>query len=522
MKIFELILFFASSQIILISITGYGEKLNFNSHKDKILDWFLKFIYGLIFLNILGFFLHYLNINNKIINLFIIVIGLLLFDFAKFKDNIIKIFFYNLILFSGILISKMHEDWPYHFSYIEQVSSFNPILGIGNIDDIHILSASFFSYLQKIFYLPYFNFKIILISYYLIYLNIIFILVEQIRKKITINIKFLFLLILSIYLIKFSRLSEFGYDYISNFFLINILIFFIYEFYKKLYIKNNLWIYSLFFIYACTIKITSIFFFPIFLAIIFSQSKSLHFTRIFYFNLVLILTFLLDSFLKSGCIFYFFTPTCFDQENVLWSIDTDRIYKHSNHVTLWAKGFYHQTLYSDPNVYLANFNWVKNWINIHFFYKVFEFLIIPIIFLIFIIMNQHSKFKVKNLNIFICAAILSVLLWFYFIPQLRFGTANIIFLFSIFLITFLNQKTLKNVRNNYIIIYLIIMFSVYNIKNLNRIYNEFERTDVHKFTNFPYPPKNRLKAYDLNNNDIKYLLYKNKKNKKIFWFNIIY
>lgn len=137
-------------------------------------------------------------------------------------------------------------------------------------------------------------------------------------------------------------------------------------------------------------------------------------------------------------------------------------------------------------------------------------------------MNQHSKFKVKNLNIFICAAILSVLLWFYFIPQLRFGTANIIFLFSIFVITFLNQKTLKNVRNNYIIIYLIIMFSVYNIKNLNRIYNEFKRTDVHKFTNFPYPPKNRLKAYDLNNNDIKYLLYKNKKNKKIFWFNIIY
>ena len=69
---------------------------------------------------------------------------------------------------------------------------------------------------------------------------------------------------------------------------------------------------------------------------------------------------------------------------------------------------------------------------------------------------------------------------------------------------------------------MIILISAYNIKNLNRIYNEFKRTDIHKFVNFPYPPKKRLKASNLNTKDIKYLLYNNKKTKKILWFNMIY
>ena len=81
-----------------------------------------------------------------------------------------------------MVISKLHEDWPYHFSFIEQISLHKPIIGIGNVDDIHILSASFFLFVQKLFYLPIYDFKLILIPVYLVYLNIVIFLIQNILK----------------------------------------------------------------------------------------------------------------------------------------------------------------------------------------------------------------------------------------------------------------------------------------------------------------------------------------------------
>lgn len=524
MQIINTIFFLLSSQLFLISIVGFGEKLKFSNQQDLDLNFFLNFFYGLILINILGFFLYYLNLNNKILNLIIFLTGILFFDFKKYKKIIVSFFSYNIIFFSGILISKLHEDWPYHFSYIEQISSLNPIIGIGNIDDITILSASFFAYAQKIFYLPFFNFQVILIPSFLIYLNLIFFLIRQVinNLKLEKEISYIYLFIVSLLLIKINRLSEFGYDYLSNFLLINILILFIYELYKKKDIYDSIWIYSLFFIYACTIKITSVFFLPIFLSIFFYKFKSKKLNKIFYLNIFLVLSFIIDSFLRSGCVLYAIKFTCFSEKSILWATDPVRISEYSNLVVLWAKGFYHQNLYTNAEEYVQNFNWISNWISIHFFYKVFEFLFIPIIFLIYIFLNKFSKFNTKIHSILFFSTILSLLIWFNSIPQLRFGTGILIFSFTLIMISFLNKKTLKNFKTKYVYFWIIFLICIYNVKNLNRIYNEFHRNDMHKFTNFPFPPKKRLKQANLNTNGIKYLLYTNKKVKKIFWFNLIY
>ena len=74
--------------------------------------------------------------------------------------------------------------------------------------------------------------------------------------------------------------------------------------------------------------------------------------------------------------------------------------------------------------------------------------------------------------------------WLNTAPQFRFGFSSIIifffFLFSIILN--LNIKFNKKKIINLLVLGLLIL----NIKNFNRIKNEFSRDDFYKFKNFPF------------------------------------
>ena len=143
------LIFFIITQISFYSIVGYGTLLKNNLLKNIWLENFINFTIGIIIINLIGQFLYYLNLNSYYLNFLILLVGLSFFNFKKNKDIIYKQILINIIFFSGLLISKLHEDWPYHFNFIEQISSHSPIIGIGNVDDIHILSTScpFFSQL---------------------------------------------------------------------------------------------------------------------------------------------------------------------------------------------------------------------------------------------------------------------------------------------------------------------------------------------------------------------------------------
>ena len=180
----EIIFFFISTQLIFFSIIGYG---NLFLTKKNSLNLFFFYI----FYTRLNIFKHYWmyillsqyqGTNYKSWNFYNWN-----YDFYKKNDlskiNLKNYIFYNLIFFSGIILSKLHEDWPYHFSYIDQVARFDPIIGIGNIDTIHILSTSFLSYFQKLLFLPYFDYKMIMIPIYLIYLNFLIFLINELKSQ---------------------------------------------------------------------------------------------------------------------------------------------------------------------------------------------------------------------------------------------------------------------------------------------------------------------------------------------------
>ena len=140
---------------------------------------------------------------------------------------------------------------------------------------------------------------------------------------------------------------------------------------------------------------------------------------------------------------------------------------------------------------MSRFSWFSNWYNIHFHYKVIEFLgILTLIFfiiLLFTFSKNNIVGKEKQINksfIFFC--LISILIWFLIIPQLRFGSGLILslYVFTLASILGVNDRIFKSKK--YILSILFISILIFNLKNINRIDDEFKRDDKYKFNNFPF------------------------------------
>ena len=497
-KLFELILFFSLTLVYFYSLSGYG-KILFNENKN----FFDLQLNGTIILLLVSYSL-YLSIGiNLLINTIILFFGLVLFFIYKKKINSIK-FRYILLLilsiFSVLIISKTHEDFHlYHYFSIYEVFNNKLRIGISTINNYYI-HASHLSFNQALTVLPYVNFKIIHLPVFIIYICVIgYFAFISFSKKTKKEELFFSILCVFILLIKFNRLSEFGYDYISQFILLVV--------FHKIYFLNsdeNEVIKSIyFFILSVLIKPISLLFSPFLLFILYKKSfgfyKKITLSK-YCFIFFLISTLLSSSFFKTGCIFYPLNTTCFSKDKIFWS-KKEMVRSYSEIVSLWAKGYDSQNSskykkIGDKKLFNKNFNWVKYWVENHFFYKISEFLLIVIISF-FLIYFYFSRLKLevnnqkKNKQILLLLSFLSILFWFNTVPQFRFGFSSIIiFIFLIFnLILNLNIEFNKKKLIHLLIFGLLIL----NVKNLNRINNEFSRNDFFKFINFPFYNEKEVK-----------------------------
>ncbi len=80
--------------------------------------------------------------------------------------------------------------------------------------------SSMFAYIQGFFYLPYFELQLFHVPVYLVYVALCSFLYDYKNEKNEKKIIFFSIVTLLVLLIKFTRLSEYGYDYISQFILI--------------------------------------------------------------------------------------------------------------------------------------------------------------------------------------------------------------------------------------------------------------------------------------------------------------
>ncbi len=488
---------FIITLVYFYSSAGYGKFLadktdndikNFNSFELPIFGLLLKIIIGYLIYITLGF--------STYLNLIVLITGLFFYFFYRKKLN--QFNFKNIVLillslFSVLLISKTHEDFNgYHYFSINEIFFNGLRIGVSQLND-RFFHSSLFSINQSLLIFPFYDFKLVHIPVFIIYFSVIGYLTKSLYLKTNQSDECFFsIFCIIVLLLKFNRLSEFGYDYISQFLLIVV-------FHKLYFFKHEKLELSkaiIFFMFSVMIKPISLFFLPIFLYPF--LKNNFHFLmKALMVRLILISTLFIilfsSSFFKTGCIFYPLNSTCFTQESIWWS-EKYRINDYSKIVRLWTKGYYAQkdSKYDkilDKDKFEKNFNWFKYWIEKHFFYKIFEFIMISLlsILICYIYFTRDKEFPNKNffekLNIFILLFI-SFLFWLYTAPQFRFGFSIILIMIFSFLNIFLNFK-IKFDTKKFIYVFIICIIFL-NLKNFKRIDSEFKRNDFYKYTNFPF------------------------------------
>ena len=418
--------------------------------------------------------------------------------FITNADNTKIIFGYNLL----------HHHYGYNsiWLYLHSFLNFNDTF----LQDIHVLNGiCLFLVLNYFFYEFYF------------------------RKKNSIIIKSLFFSLLIFFLIKYTRLKEFGIDrpgiLLSSFFLM-------------FYLKKNQEILGfnekkklidcslLAAFFLTSIKIFFIFSFSIPLLLIIRTYLD---HKQIYFNSVLVsilgLIYIFKNILTSGCIIYPISITCINL--VEWnSYEVVKNLFLSTEASTKSFDMYKGLL--SVNEYVENFNWLNTWLSRNLEELLNYFLTIIFCFIVSMLcFPANLKFqKFSNFN-FLAILIFLVLNTILFIktPVIRYH--HVLFLSLLMLLRYIFQANIK-FKKKTILGFFILCF-VFNFgKNIIRISNEnfinnpiahikkvnwYRKPVQNKINNFIYY-KGWIDAYPVGNMDLS-----NKKHKKFLnFYDVIY
>ena len=412
-----------------------------------------------------------------------------------------------MILF--ILSSKNHDDFPYyHFAYINIITQIENSFGLGNFNHGFRTPSSLF-YFNSLFYLPVINYNLFHIGSLVYFGFSIYLLVNKILNGLKNNqIDYLYyynLLALIFIIVFFYRLAEHGTDR-SALILVFIIISEILRIFNKVKISNyDVSIISV--LYALIISLKAFYFLYIIMLIplIFFIYYKLNIANIFkmfsknksvYFSIFLLFLVLFNNFLNTGCLIYPLEISCYTSFE--WSIQKNEINRMILHYENWSKaGMTPNFTVPNPEIYVKNFNWVSNWFETYFLFKVSDF-ILGIILLIFVAaIIFHSKQKKtykwpKEIYLLYFIIIILILEWFLNHPALRYGGYSIIAIAVILPFSFYlnkNKLNLKNLRKKTIII-LLITISIFSYRNIDRLYKENKKYEYNVFKR-PY--------YEINN-----------------------
>lgn len=511
-----LILFFSISMLILLSTIGYGlitiKILKFEkfSHNYGLIG-----ILGLFFLTIVAGITHLFVPHNYLHNIIVLIIGLVGLIFLKKKKfNELKfLIIIFLLLFIAILMAKTNEDFGYyHLPNSLQFAQQKIQFGLGNLNHGFKHISSIFM-LMSLHYLPAFEYNLFNLTNFLFFTFFITFILNEIylRNKINLNFSNIVLsLFFILFLTKFSRLAEYGSD-ISGQILISIYFFYQLEFFynSKLKINEKFDYFKLsliLIVFAVTLKFISIIysFLLIVFFVVFKKKREL-IIQLFKFNYLLIialpvLIFFILNFSSTGCLIYPIEYLCLT-EKLDWTLNSEIIQYLNFHYEVWAKGGKGPDFSVNNQAdYILHLNWLSNWIDVYFIGKFSDYILAIIaIILIFTLFYYHEIFLLKNKLVKIkynfllvySSLIIIFLFWFFNFPTLRYAGYIIVFLLLIFPYSHIveNQINLrsKKVLKKLSIIFLI-SYSIFLIKNLNRISNELDLSanEHNNFENFPF------------------------------------
>ena len=510
-------IFFISYSIsILFSILGYGIFFtNKIFNNNKYLNLSLIGLFGILFIYLISSITHLFTSHNYIHNFTLLIIGVILFyrNFKKinnYKKQLKVIIFFFLCLFLGFLISKTNEDFPYyHLPNSLQFSLHKLEFGLGNLSHGFKHFSSLFL-INSLFYLPFIEIYLFNITNFMLQIFFFSGLTFFIfQKEINNFTKMLIAFTLITYLVKFSRLAEYGADYMGQFLVLMGVIIASISFSKKKLSQNenkNIFYMSILLI---VFSITTKFLYAIYLIIPFLIFlKKFKYHEIFeiilnknflIISLILIASTIFFNFTATGCFLYPIKITCFT-ESVDWSLSSKTIDYLNLHYKAWSKagiGAGYGLL--NQQEYISGLNWVDNWFEKYFFNKVSDYILVVLfIILIFLIFywknlkkNKKKDFDPKYFKISYFSILIVFVLWFLNFPTLRYAGYTVVFLLTIFpFCLFFSQRINLNekmVLQKFKILTFIALI-IFNLKNLQRLDHELNlnSNEHHNFYNFPF------------------------------------
>ncbi len=481
MILYQILIFLISIIFISLSIAGYGRIINLNLKRNFFLDIFL----GVVIISFIITFLHFFLKINLLISFLIFTSGIFAFFYKKNISDL-KIFqirnIYFLIIISFFipifLSQKYHEDFgyyhlPYALSFIEE----KIIFGFANIDKSYVYNSIWLN-LYSVFFLSDKNFDFLTVPSFVLFLSFILFAIHQIILKHEKSASDNFLLIILFYFIlKFTRISEFGVDIPAAIFCILSFYYFLKFsetdlFHEK---REYFFLVLIFSIFSILIKFSTIplVFLPVFLYLKYFKDLSLEIFRTrFLFIYILLIIFFIQQFIFTGCLLF---PSNFSCLSVSW-FNQDNI-NLTKQLELTNKGYFSlaKDIYT-PEEYLKNLNWLSFWFKRNII-EISEHLLtayLPIFLFLFFQKKKNEEKLILNNKVWIYLfLILSLLFWLNFSPVYRFA----IHLFLILIFVLLNDSIASKNFSKKVFFIFLMTFIFYsfskNIIRLNKLENIF-------------------------------------------------
>ena len=507
MIIHEIFIFFISFVILSMSISGHGSLMTYKIKSNLFIDIF----FGFIVISFLITLLHFFVKINFLISLIIFLTGLFLF--FKNKTSSLKeflkenIFLYQIILilfFIPMFLSqKYHEDFGYyHLPYALAFLEEKIVFGFANIDKSFVYNSIWLN-LNSIFFLEEKNYNFLTLPSFIIFLSfIIFSINKLIKKKNILTSDYYLVVILFYFLLKFTRISEFGVDLPSVVFSILGIYYFIKFFETNLIKEKKIYFYFnlTFSIFSILIKLSTL---PIILLTFyiyfrnFIDLKYYIFRRNFFIIYLLCLLFIIQQFIYTGCFIFPSQLTCLDFS--WFNLDYLNL---SKKLELINKSYSEARNIYSPQEYLNNFNWFSFWLQRNYIEISEHLLTISLPTLIFIFTlkrNANNSLFFKEKKILYIFLFLNLFFWLNFSPVYRFAIHLFATLIFLFLLNFLILSEFSK-KKFIIFISIFILFSF--SKNIIRINNTdniflgiqkmdnkyiFDETHSNKYVNVFYP-----------------------------------
>ena len=488
----------------IILISGFFfKKIFWEKYKQKLSIGEIG-IFGFVIIYFITTIFHFFVSINIILSLcfYTLCIIFLLFEFKKIKQflvlNLNKRFFFLYILgFLAAITNNLHDDWQlYQLPIINYMQQFKIIFGLISLNDYYGQGHSFYE-LMSIFQLPVIKNEAI---YLLPVIFVVFFLTHIINEisKIDLKGKLYLFFILTLILLRFSRSKEFGTD------LPVICILFIIQIYVLNFLKkpNIELIYktSIFFIFAVFLKIYAAL--AVFYSLFLLKKKNFRFlievfkiNKLTIFILLLIFSSISKNLITSGCFFYQLKNMCIDKNLASWSIGNKVANERHIFTAASSKGWKAYVRTEKPDKFvsaaeylkLSKFSYPKYLTKDRNFDRILITLLISLIFISFHIKNfkkeKNNKF-LSSKSIILLASLITVLIWFFKIPNIRYGGYAYISFF-IFMLVY-NYYDIIKLNTKFIKVFVSLCLIFFISKNFNRIAEElkYNTDDNYPFSNF--------------------------------------